>query len=53
MTVVYKNDDQAAHEFSKNLSLLNYDPDVINFLRKGAARKYERDLTWGKRLGAG
>lgn len=53
MTILYKNDDQAAREFSENLNLLNYDPDVVMFLRKGAARKYETDLSWGKRAEAG
>ncbi len=49
MTVVYRNDTQAANEITKNLNLLNYDPDAVSFLKKGAALKYERDLSWGKR----
>ena len=53
MTVIYKNDTQATHEFSNNLNLLNYDPDAVSFLKKGAATKYEKDLSWGRRAQTG
>ena len=53
MTVFYQNDSQAIQEFAKTLNLLNHDPDAVSFLKKGAATKYERDLSWGKRATTG
>ena len=53
MSVDYKSDDQSVNEFAKFLDLLNFDPDVLDILRKGAMKKYERDLSWGKRASAG
>lgn len=52
MSIYYKNDTQAIIAFSKNLNLLNFDPDAVSFLKKGAANKYEKDLSWGKRMKA-
>jgi glycosyltransferase involved in cell wall biosynthesis len=53
MTVIYQNDTQVTQQFSNNLNLLNYDPDAVRFLKKGAAIKYERDLSWGRRVQTG
>ena len=53
MTFYYENDYQAIQNFARNLNLLNFDPDAVSFLKKGAASKYEKDLSWGKRIGAG
>ncbi len=52
MCVAYQNDTQAVEAFSKNLILLNHDPEAVDFLRKGAQAKYEKDLSWGKRAQA-
>lgn len=53
MTVFYQNDTQAIQEFANILNLLNYDPDAVSFLKKGATTKYKRDLSWGRRAQTG
>ena len=47
--ITYQNELTAVQELANILRLLNYDPDALKMLSKGAARKFERDLSWGER----
>jgi len=49
LRVQYQSDDQAIEQLANTLRLLKYDPDALKMLSKGAARKYENELSWGER----
>ena len=51
MMINYTNDHKAVSEFAQLLESLNYDPDAIQILKKGAKNRYQEKFSWGMRVG--
>lgn len=49
LKIYYKFEEQAIQDLAENLRLLKYDPEAVKILKKGAAERYEKEFSWGKR----